>query len=246
MSLISSTILITGSSRGLGQKIALSLADESEFIIVNYLNSKDLALSTVRQIKDRGAGAIAIQADVCQWDQVQNLVQLAVKQTGRLDVLINNVGDFIAKPLARTSVAEWQHMMNSNLNSTFYCCRAVLPHMRKNAFGRIINICLANAEYIHSYKHTAAYGIAKTGVLVLSKSLAVEEAAHGITINTISPGLMDNGSLSVLKSSRHISKIPMKRIGQAKDLIAAIKFLSSDEAAYITGTNVIVSGGWGI
>jgi NAD(P)-dependent dehydrogenase (short-subunit alcohol dehydrogenase family) len=246
MSLKDKSILITGSSRGLGQKIALSLANEGAFIIVNYLHSKDLALETVRKLKHQGAHAIAIQADVTQWNQVQSLILQTVKLTGKLDVLINNVGDFLSKPLSRTLITEWQHVMNSNLNSTFFCCQAALPHMRKNAFGRIINISLANADYIHSYKSAAAYGIAKTGILILSRSLAVEEATHGITINTISPGLMDNNSLSATEVSRQIKKIPMKKIGQAQDLFATIKFLSSEEASYITGTNVIVSGGWGI
>jgi len=246
MSLMDKVVLVTGSSRGLGQRIALSLAEEGAHVIINYLNSKDSALKTAQKIQQDGRKAIALQADVCHWDQALELIRRSIKEMGKIDILINNVGDFLLRPLAQISIDEWHHVMDSNLHSTFYCSKAVLPFMRQSGYGRIINIAVANADSIHSFKEAAAYGIAKTGVLILTRCLAVEEAANGITVNALSPGLMDNGSLSEEQLARQKSLVPMKKTGVARDLLSAIRFLTSDEAAYITGTNIIISGGWGL
>jgi NAD(P)-dependent dehydrogenase (short-subunit alcohol dehydrogenase family) len=246
MSLKNMTVLITGSSRGLGNKIALSLADEGANLIIHYLKSKEAAFRTVEQIKKRGVNAIAVQTDVCDWNQVEKLFQTVSKEMGRIDGLVNNVGDFMQKSLSDTSVSEWQYILNSNLNSAFYCCKAVLPYMRKNGFGRIINIAVANADRIHSYHKTSVYGIAKTGLLILTRCLAIEEAENGITVNSVSPGLMDNGTLCSDDIASLDAKIPMHRIGKAQDLYSVIHFLLTSEAGYITGSNIHVSGGWGI
>ena len=118
--------------------------------------------------------------------------------------------------------------------------------MRQKGYGRIINIAMANANRIHAYKQVGAHAIAKSGVLILTKCVALEEAAHGITVNAISPGLMNNGSQDELSMSEMALNVPMKKLGSPQDMMGALLYLLSDDAAYVTGTEIIVSGGWGL
>ena len=237
--------LVTGGSRGLGKGIVSALAEKGIHVIINYSRNKKDARETVEQIRARDLSAVAIQGDVSKWEQAKGLITNAVNEWGRIDYLINNVGDFIHKAIENISVNDWNNMINSNLNSSFYCCKAVLPFMRKQNFGRIVNIGLANAG-IKAYKNVVPYAIAKTGVHILTKSLAVSEAEHGITINVVAPGLMDNGSLSKEEIYEQSHIVPMQRVGTADDLAGAVLYLLSDEAKYVTGTEIIVSGGWGL
>ncbi len=237
--------LVTGSSRGLGRGLALVLAEKGVRVIINYsTNSRD-ARETVEAIRAKGQQAVGIQGDVREWRQVLELVNNAAAQWGRIDFLINNVGDFVYKKFDDIDIDDWNNMLDSNLTGCFYCCRAALPVMRKQKSGRIINIGLANAG-VKAYQNVVPYAIAKTGVHILTKSLAVSEAKHGITVNVVAPGLMDNGSLSE-KEIRDMGRaVPMQRTGTADDLAGAVLYLLSDEANYVTGTEIVVSGGWGI
>ena len=239
-------IVVTGSSRGIGRSIALALAQKKAYIVVNYLKSENKAKELVDLIHKQGGQAQAVQADVRDFNAVKNMFAAVNKSCKRIDVLINNVGDFIHKPLKEHSEADWHDMIDSNLNSCFYCCQNVVPYMRKQKFGRIINIGLANAHRIHAFQNVVPYAIAKTGVLVLTKSLAVAEAENGITVNSVSPGLMQNGSLTDSDIKRMESAIPIGRVGNADDIIGAINYLLSKEAEYVTGSDIVVSGGWGI
>ncbi len=239
------TILITGSSKGLGQKTALRLASEDTTIIINYHTDHIAAKETADQINSSGGHAIAIQADVRQEPDVNNMFRQIKKKTGSVDILINNVGDFVFKAFDETSFKEWQDMLSSNLNSCFLCCKAALPDMRLNKWGRIINIGLANAG-VKAYQNVVPYSIAKTGVHILTKSLAKQEAPNGITVNIIAPGLMDNGRLSEEQLKMQASTVPMGRSGTAEDVLGAVQYLISEQAQYVTGTELVVSGGWGL
>lgn len=240
------TALITGGSRGLGKDVAFFLGRLGANVVVNYLQDKDAAEKVVARIKGTGADAESIQADVREWEQVEKLVSRIIARFGSIDILINNVGDFITSPLLKMDINDWHYMLDSNLHSAFYCSKAVIPFMQKRKFGRIVNIALANANRIHAYKTVAAYAISKTGVLILTKSLAVEVAPFGITINAVSPGLMDNGSVLQNQIDEMIPQIPLGRAGTANDIAGAIGYLLSDEASYVTGTEILVSGGWGL
>ncbi len=239
------TLLITGSSKGLGQKTALGLASPDTTIIINYHTDHIAAKETVDQIKSLGGHAIAIQADVSQEADVNNLFRQIKQKTGSVNILINNVGDFVFKPFDDTSFQEWQDMFSSNLNSCFLCCKAALPGMRQNKWGRIINIGLANAG-VKAFQNVVPYSIAKTGVHILTKSLAKQEAPNGITVNVIAPGLMDNGRLSEEQLQMQASTVPMGRSGTAEDVLGAVQYLISDNAQYVTGTELVISGGWGL
>jgi len=240
------TALVTGASRGLGKDVALFLGRLGANVAVNYLQDETAAEQVVAKIERTATQAAAIHADVREWQQVEKLVSRVTARFGSLDILINNVGEFITSPLWKMDIKDWHNMLASNLHSAFYCSKAVIPVMQKRKFGRIVNIALANANRIHAYKTTAAYAIAKTGILILTKSLAVEVAAFGITVNAVSPGLMDNGSLTPERIDSMAPKIPLGKPGTGKDIVGAIGYLVSDEAAYVTGTEIIASGGWGL
>ena len=240
------TALVTGSSRGLGKGLAFGLAELGANVVVNYLHNKKAAQSVVKSIQKFNKNVISCQADVTDSQQVRNMFNNINTSFGPVDILINNVGDFMQKSLQDTSIEDWDHIIQSNLYSVYFCCKAALPAMKKNNWGRIINIGLANANRTHAFKLVTPYAIAKNGILTLSKSLAVEVAQNGITVNVLSPGLMDNGSLSDEEKTAFSKKVPMKRLGETKDLLGIVKFLLSDEAAYITGADIAVSGGWGL
>ncbi len=240
------TALVTGASRGLGKDVALFLGRLGANVAVNYLQDETAAEQVVAKIERTATQAAAIHADVREWQQVEKLVSRVTARFGSLDILINNVGEFITSPLWKMDIKDWHNMLASNLHSAFYCSKAVIPVMQKRKFGRIVNIALANANRIHAHKTTAAYAIAKTGILILTKSLAVEVAAFGITVNAVSPGLMDNGSLTPERIDSMAPKIPLGKPGTGKDIVGAIGYLVSDEAAYVTGTEIIASGGWGL
>ena len=238
--------LVTGSSGGLGKEIALALAREGARVAIHFYRDQKAADETLAQLRPIQSDAIAVPADIRNWSHAEKLIDAVGAHFGRLDILVNNAGSFLRKPLSRTTVEEWADQIESNLYGTFYCCRAALPRMREQGYGRIINIALANADRVHAYKEVAAHGIAKTGVLILTRSLALEEAAYGITVNAISPGLMDNGRLPARAIEEQSAAVPMKRLGTWKDVSGAILYLVSDQARYITGANIVVSGGWGV
>lgn len=238
--------LVTGAAKGLGKGIAKGLAEQGALVIVNYRTSEKQAAQTVHEIKQLGHPAFAIKADVTQPVQVRQMFDEVKKQFCPVDILVNNVGEFMLKSISEITSDEWHTMINSNLHSVFNCCQIALPAMKENKWGRIINIGLVNANKVQAFNQITPYAIAKSGVLTLSKSLAVENAAYGITVNVVSPGLMDNGSLAEKDKTVMQQKIPAKRLGTADDLVGIINFLSSDKADYITGADIAVSGGWGI
>lgn len=189
---------------------------------------------------------MAVQADVRNPDQVQSMIRQILDRWNRLDVLINNVGDFLSKPLDDTSEIEWRTIIDSNLNTVFNVCKAVLPRMRQQQYGRIINVTVATADRIRAFDNIVPYAIAKTGVLILTRSLARAEARHGITVNAISLGLMQPETGEPGHSPGMEGTIPAGRPGTPADFLHAILYLLHDNSEYITGTTLTVSGGWGL
>ena len=235
--------LVTGSARGIGKALVLMLAGEGYDVAVHYRKSQSDAQSVAEEAKSRGVRALTLQADVTDAEQATTLVREAHAQLGRLDVLINNVGDYRFTPLDDLEIGDWHAMFDSNLHSTFYICRAALPLMRRSATpergGRIINLGYAGAELLKARPSIAAYSIAKTGVILYSKALAKVEAKHHITVNVISPGIIEN-SVSTPDT------LPMGRAGTLAELSAAARYLVSPEARYVTGVTLEVAGGWNV
>jgi len=238
--------LVTGGSRGLGREMALALARSGLRVAIAYHRDRISAQATLKVLSTLSDNAMTCRADVRRWPEVQRLVAAVMERYGRIDVLVNNAGDFVARSFERTSVEEWWEMFDSNLHSAYYGCRAAGPIMKKQRFGRIINIGLANADRLHAYKKTLPYAIAKTGVLILTRSLAAEWAPYHITVNALLPGLMDNGSLSRARRRSLAGEVPAGRPGQGRDLAGALLYLISDEASYVSGAAITVSGGWGV
>lgn len=236
--------LVTGSSRGIGRAIALDLARYGAAVAVNYRGNRKAAAEVAAEIGVMGGRAICVQADVADDEQVPRLIDATAEQLGGIDILVNNVGEFFFGSIEHTTQADWQRVLNSNLGSVFLLCNAALPLMREAGGGCIINIGLSPVDRVRGAPNVAAYSIAKTGVIILTRSLAVEEACHGIRVNCVSPGLIDNGYLPPAQQSWMEKRVPMGRLGKAEEVAHAVSFLASDLASYISGANLGVSGAW--
>ncbi|WP_187345673.1 SDR family oxidoreductase [Sorangium cellulosum] len=236
--------LVTGSSRGIGKAIALRLAEQGADVAVNYHSNRGAAEQTAAEIRALGRRTMVVQADVTRPDAAAELFSGVEAQLGPVDILVNNVGDFFFKPLAAMTDDEWRNVMDSNLSSVHYLCRAAVARMRQRKSGRIINIGLSPTYAIRGAPNVAAYSIAKTGVLILTRSLATEEAPHGILVNCVSPGLIDNGYLPPAQKEWMERRVPMGRLGRASEVADAVAFLASDRASYVSGANIAVAGGW--
>lgn len=245
MSLRERAVLITGGSRGIGKGIAFGLAREGARIAISYRANKTAAQNTLRQLQSQGADCLCVEADATNAEIVDSLVNHVIDRFGRLDILVNNVGEFNWKPVIETSIHEWEAILQSNLMSVFYASKAVLPAMRRQRWGRIINLGAVGAERAFGQATISAYAASKAAVVAFSRSLAVEEAKHGITVNVINPSNIDEKDLTIDEARRmRDSRFPIGRPPSAEDVSAAVKFFASESADYITGQVLNVSGGW--
>jgi 3-oxoacyl-[acyl-carrier protein] reductase len=235
--------LVTGSSRGIGRVIALTLAAKGCSVAVNYLSNTWAADQVVEKIKALGKSAKSFQCDVSNFADVDKMISEVKSEFGRIDILVNNVGPFLYKTLFDTTIQDWHQILNSDLNSVFYCCKQVVPIMREQKSGVIVNIGGPNVERTQGYVRTCAYSVAKTGVVVFSKSLAKEEAPHGIRVNMVNPGFIETESYTDEMKKDMPKSVPLKRLGKPEDIANAVAFLASDEASYITGSMLDVHGG---
>jgi 3-oxoacyl-[acyl-carrier protein] reductase len=243
MAFTNKVALVTGSSRGIGRAIALKLAEKGCSVGINYLSKDWAAEKVVKSIEKMGQKATSFQCDVSNFADAEEMIKKAKLEFGRIDILVNNVGPFLYKTIWDTTVEEWHQILNSNLNSVFYCCKAVLPIMREQRSGVIINIGGPNSERTQGYLRTCAYAVAKTGLVVFSKSLAKEEAGHGIRVNVVNPGFIETEAYTEDMKKTMPSDVPLKRLGKPEDIANAVAFLASDEAGYITGAVLNVHGG---
>jgi NAD(P)-dependent dehydrogenase (short-subunit alcohol dehydrogenase family) len=237
--------VVTGGSRGIGRGIALRLAQEGARVAVAYRANKAAAQMALRQMQAAGADCVAVETDVSQTGRAEQLIQTVAERYGRIDVLVNNVGDFRWGTLAESSVEEWKSIFDSNVTTVFYMCRAALPVMRKGRWGRIINLGAVGAERAFGQAKISAYAAAKAAVVAMSRSLALEEAKNGITVNVVNPSNIDEKDLT-LEEARKLkdARYPIGRPPTVDDVAAAVAFFASEEAEYVTGQVVNVSGGW--
>ncbi len=237
--------LVTGGTRGIGKGIAAALGREGARLAIAYRSNKAAAQNTLRELQASGAEGFAIETDVTEPSKVSFLVETVAERYGRLDILVNNVGEFRWRLLAESSLEEWQEILNSNLLSVLYVSKAALPTMRRQRWGRIINLGAVGAERAFGQAKISAYAAAKAAVVAFSRSLAIEEAKHGITVNVVNPSNLDERELT-LDEARRIrdARFPVGRPPTAEDVAAAVKFFASEEADYVTGQVLNVSGGW--
>jgi NAD(P)-dependent dehydrogenase (short-subunit alcohol dehydrogenase family) len=235
-----STALVTGSAGGIGRGIALALAGEGFDVAVHYRRSVAAAEATRAEAEAHGVTAIALEADLADRAAAAALVHEAHARLGGLTVLVNNVGNYLFKPWDAVTDAEWDDVLASNLEATFVTCRAAVPLMRRGGGGRIVNLGYAGAESLVARPNLTAYAIAKTGVVLLTKAIARSEAQHGITANVVAPGVIENSATKPLK------EIPAGRVGRIEEVAAAVLYLASPAAAYVTGQVLDVAGGWNL
>lgn len=223
----------------------MGLAQAGARVVISYRSNKAAAQNTLREMQAAGAECFAVEADVTDASKVQFLVDTVVERYGRLDILVNNVGAFNWKPVIETTHEEWQRVLASNLLSVFYMSKAVLSVMRRQHWGRIINLGAVGAERAFGQATISAYAAAKAAVVSFSRSLAVEEAKHGITVNVINPSNVDERDLTADEARKiRDTRSPIGRPPSSQDVAVAVRFFAGDEADFITGQVLNVSGGW--
>jgi NAD(P)-dependent dehydrogenase (short-subunit alcohol dehydrogenase family) len=241
-------LLVTGSGRGLGASLVRAAAQRRAHIVINCRADERSAHALAAEVKRAGAEAFVCRADVSDCDQARGLAETAARAFGRIDVLVNTVGAFSWKPVGELPPQEWRGVIASNLDSVFHMCQAVLPHMRKNHWGRIVSVGAVGAERALGQPQVSAYSAAKAAVIAFSRALALEEARCGITVNVVSPGvLMDDGPVS--RAAHHAAdhlgdRVPVGRAGSPDDVVRAVFFFTSPAADFLTGQVLSVAGGW--
>ena len=238
--------VITGGVRGIGRAIALQLADQGWSIAACYRTSTGDAESLREALRGKSAKMIIEAADVSNAIVAEGFVRQVEGEWGRVDALINAAGPYHRVALLEESIEGWHEMFDHNLHPVFYMCRAVAEGMKGRRFGRIINFSMANADQHVGQPFVTGHYIAKAGVLILTRSFAKVLAPFGITVNAVSPGFIDSGSALSEELSKMVKNIPAGYIGNMQDAVQAVSFLLSDEARYVNGTNLHLSGAWGI
>jgi 3-oxoacyl-[acyl-carrier protein] reductase len=239
------TALVTGSSRGIGRGIALSLASAGADIVVNYKESLKEANEVVDSIVKTGRSAVAVKADVTKEEEVKTMMDACINTFGRLDILVNNTGTTRNENIFDTTLENWQKIVDTNLTSCFLCSKYALEIMKKRGFGRIIQVSSIVGHRGALYGHVH-YGATKSGQLGFTKTLAYTAAPYGITVNSIAPGLIATELLYKTHGEHEIEvlskSIPLG-LGKVEDVGAAAVYLSSDEAGFITGATIDINGG---
>ena len=239
-------VLITGGARGIGKGIALDLATRGWSVAICYRTSEEEAETTTRAIVERGGQGLAVRCDVSDPAACRDLVGQVEGHWGKIDVLVNGAGPYHRLNLFDETPEGWAEMFTNNLHPVFYLAQAVAPGMKARKHGRIISFSMANADKMEAQPMVTAHYIAKAGILILTRTLAKLLAPHGITVNAISPGFIDSGSAPPGELDGMAKKVPAGYIGDVQDTVSAVRYLLSDEARYVTGTNIHVSGGWGL
>ena len=211
-----------------------------------YRTSARAAAQTAAAIEGAGVRALAVQADVSDPVAAEALVRRVEATWGRIDALVNCAGPFHKVELLEETPAGWREMIDNNLHPLFYLGRAVAPGMMARKWGRVLAFAMATADRLTAQTNVTAHYIAKAGTLVLVRSLARVLGPHGITVNAISPGFIDSGGSDPAELQTMVPRIPAGNVGHVDDVVGAARFLLSDEARYVTGTNIHVSGGWGV
>lgn len=235
--------IVTGSGKGIGRGIAKRLAADGIAVVVNFQKDQAAAQETLAQLQALAPRSVVIQADVAAPDGAKSLIDQTLTTFGRLDILVNNTGPFLVKSVFDTEPEEWRRILDGNLSSAFYCTKFALATMRAQKSGNIVNLGSLNAETTRGAPTTAAYNAAKTGLVVLSKSVARSEARYGIRCNLVNPGFIDTFALSEADRRELPSLVPLGLLGTADDIAEAVAFLVSDKARYITGAVLNVHGG---
>jgi glucose 1-dehydrogenase len=247
MKLAGKTALVTGSSQGIGEAVAVRLAEEGANVVVNYHSHAESANHVVDAIKKLGRECVALGADLGHVEDVRRLVQESVPQLGRLDILVNNAGMELNADFWTVTESDYDRVLGVNLKGVFFATQTFVQHLIETKRpGKIINMSSVHEEL--PFPHFAPYCVSKGGVKMMTRALAIELAPFGITINSIAPGAIETPINRKLlndptKLNALLGNIPLKRLGRPSDVAGAAAFLASNDADYLTGTTVFVDGG---
>jgi 3-oxoacyl-[acyl-carrier protein] reductase len=236
--------LITGSGRGIGQAIALKLAEMGSWVAINDLPGSPEAEETVRVIGSLGAEAMQAPGDVTDGDQVKAMIRLVTTKWGKIDILVNNAGIVKNDLLLRTSEKDWDSLINTNLRSAYLCTKYALRSMMLQDWGRIINI--ASVAGLLGSMGRVGYAASKGGIISFTRSLAAEVGSRNITVNAIAPGFITTKMTEDLTQEARdlvLSRTTLKRFGQPQEVAELAGFLASDRSGYITGQTISIDGG---
>ena len=237
--------IVTGAGRGMGRSVAMRLAAGGASVAINDLDA-EAANRVAAELTATGANAVAIPGDVTRAKDVRGMVGDTVDALGAVHILINNAGVLRPTPVIDIEEAEWDFVVGVNLKGTYLCSRAVLPSMRSQSWGRIVNFSSTAGKNV-STVGGAHYTAAKAGILGFTRHLAKEEAGYGITVNSVCPGLIDTemvrDTISDERADAYAASFPIQRLGQPEEVAELVAFLASDRASYITGASLDINGG---
>lgn len=236
--------MITGATRGIGKQIALTLANEGYNIVLNYRTENDELIQAKNEIESKNVKCLTVQGDVTNFEDCKQMIESAIKEFGKIDVLINNAGITKDMLLARMKEEDFKQVIDVNLVGTFNMTKNVISYMMKARSGRIINI--SSVVGIAGNAGQTNYSASKAGIIGFTKSLAKEVASRNILVNAVAPGFIETNMTDVLKQEvkDEIAKnIPLKRMGTPQDVANVVKFLTSEDSSYITGQVISVDGG---
>lgn len=240
--------VVTGAGQGLGKGMALALAEAGADVAVVDVRA-ETAQQTAREIAALGRRAVALAADVADQDQVKATADEAMAQLGPIDILVNNAGISAHVDSEKMPLTDWQKVMDVNVTGVFLCCQALAPGMLERGFGRIVNIASMSGLIVNRDVPQAPYYASKAGVIMLTKALAAEWGARGVTVNAIAPGYMrtplnEAFLADAARAAQWRSGVPLDRIGEPRDLAGAVVFLASQASSYVTGHTLVVDGGF--
>jgi len=237
------TAIVTGAGRGIGRAIAKELGETGANVVINYANSADAATELAEELRESGTQALPIRADVTDYDQVGDMIRQTMEAFGQIDILVNNAGITRDKTLKNMTRQHWDDVIDVNLGSTFNCTKQVLPYMLERKSGKIVNI--SSFVALAGNVGQANYAATKAGIIGFTKSVALEVARYGITVNAVCPGFTETDMLWEVPENirqRILEKIPMARFGTAEEIAACVRYIVS-EGDYMTAQAISINGG---